>query len=72
LGRAAFTGLKHQIVADAWSQMLFYGLLGSLLVMGTAQQGPSAEQFTGYVLVTLYKMAQCATFRAFEEAPQQA
>ena len=54
--RAALAGLKHHLVADTWSQMLFYGLLGGLLFGAFADQGVRAERFTGYILVTLYMM----------------
>lgn len=56
LSSATFDGLKHHLVADTWSQMLFYGLLGGLLFMGPPAQTPGAEGLTGYILVTLYMM----------------
>ena len=56
LSRASLGGLKHHLVADTWSQLLFYGLIGGLLFGGPAQQSQSAERVTGYILVTLYMM----------------
>jgi putative ATP-binding cassette transporter len=56
LSRASLGGLKHHLVADTWSQMLFYGLVGGLLFAGPLEQGRPGERVTGYVLVTLYMM----------------
>jgi putative ATP-binding cassette transporter len=56
LSRSTLTGVKHHLVADTWSQMLFYGLLGGLLFLGPPAQSPGAERITGYILVTLYMM----------------
>jgi putative ATP-binding cassette transporter len=56
LSRASLGGLKHHLVADTWSQLLFYGLIGGLLFGGPAQQSQSSERVTGYILVTLYMM----------------
>ena len=55
--RAAVAGVTHHLVAETWSQLLFYGLLGGLLVAAIGDRGLRAEQFTGYILVTLYMMA---------------
>jgi putative ATP-binding cassette transporter len=56
LCRDALAGLQHHIVADAWNQTLFYGLLGGLLFAAPAAQHLNAETLTGYVLATLYTM----------------
>lgn len=56
LSGAALAGLTHHLMADAWSQLLFYGLLGGLLVAAPVDQGLSGERVTGYILVTLYMM----------------
>jgi len=56
LSRASLGGLQHHLVADTWSQMLFYGLVGGLLFAAPLDQGRRGEQVTGYVLVTLYMM----------------
>ena len=56
LRHAALAGLKHHLVADTWSQTLFYGLLGGLLFVLSAREGLQAETITGYVLATLYMM----------------
>lgn len=56
MSRASLGGLKHHLVADTWSQMLFYGLVGGLLFAAPMDQSRSAERVTGYILVTLYMM----------------
>ncbi len=56
MSRASLGGLKHHLVADTWSQMLFYGLVGGLLFAAPMDQSQSAERVTGYILVTLYMM----------------
>ena len=56
LRRDALAGIRHHIVADSWNQILFYGLLGGLLVAAPAAPGLNAETVTGYVLATLYMM----------------
>ena len=56
LSGAALAGLKHHLVADTWSQALFYGLLGGLLFAAPVDETLSAERVTGYILVTLYMM----------------
>jgi putative pyoverdin transport system ATP-binding/permease protein len=54
--RAAVAGVTHHLVAETWSQILFYGLLGGLLIAAIGDRELRAEQFTGYILVTLYMM----------------
>jgi len=56
LRRHALAGIRHHIVADTWSQILFYGLLGGLLFTAPSAQGANAETVTGYLLATLYMM----------------
>jgi len=57
MSRASLGGLKHHLVADTWSQMLFYGLVGGLLFAAPMDRSQSAERVTGYILVTLYMMS---------------
>ena len=57
LSRASLHGLKHHLVADTWSQVLFYGLIGGLLFAAPPDESRSGERLTGYILVTLYMMA---------------
>ena len=57
LSRASLHGLKHHLIADTWSQLLFYGLVGGLLFTASPDHGRSGERLTGYILVTLYMMA---------------
>jgi putative ATP-binding cassette transporter len=56
LQRDSLTGVRHHIVADTWSQLLFYGLIGGILFAAPAVQGMGAKTLTGYVLVMLYVM----------------
>jgi putative ATP-binding cassette transporter len=56
LRRHALAGIRHHIVADTWSQILFYGLLGGLLLTAPSAQGANAATVTGYLLATLYMM----------------
>jgi putative ATP-binding cassette transporter len=56
LRRHALAGLGHHVVADTWSQILFYGLLGGLLFITPAARGIKAETVTGFVLAILYMM----------------
>ncbi|MCI0545816.1 MAG: ATP-binding cassette domain-containing protein, partial [Candidatus Rokubacteria bacterium] len=56
LRRDSLTGLRHDVVASAWTQLLFYGLLGGLLVTAPVGPGRDAETVTGYLLATLYMM----------------
>ena len=56
LRRDALTGVRHHIVADTWSQLLFYGLLGGILFTAPAVQGIGSKTLTGYVVVMLYVM----------------
>jgi len=56
LRRHGLAGVRHHLVADTWNHLMFYGLLGGLLV---ADPGGAAERtatVTGYVLATLYMM----------------
>ena len=55
--RHSFVGTSHHIVADTWSQILFYGLLGGLIFALPAASRYDVETVTGYLLVTLYMMA---------------
>jgi putative ATP-binding cassette transporter len=52
----ALAGVRHHIVADTWSQILFYGLLGGVLFMSSTAQGLKSETVTGYVVAVLYMM----------------
>jgi putative pyoverdin transport system ATP-binding/permease protein len=56
-GAAALAGVKHHLIADAWTQLLFYGLLGGLLAVAHVGHGLPAERATGFMLVTLYMMS---------------
>jgi putative ATP-binding cassette transporter len=56
LRRDALAGIRHQTVADTWSQLLFYGLIGGTLVASATMPSLSAETRTGYVLAMLYVM----------------
>lgn len=57
LRRHGLAGVRHHLVADTWNQILFYGLLGGLLVLAPGGSGESSATVTGYVLATLYMMA---------------
>lgn len=46
----------HYAIADAWTQLLFYGLIGVLLFAVPAVVRPSAAALTGYVLAMLYML----------------
>lgn len=56
LNRDATAGVRHHLTADAWSQFLFYGLLGGLLFVVPAAGALSTEARTGYLLTALYMM----------------
>src|SRR6185369_6970900 len=56
LQRDALTGVRHHIVADTWSQLLFYGLIGGILFAAPTVEAMGAKTLTGYVLVMLYVM----------------
>ena len=56
LRRDALAGIRHHAVADTWSQLLFYGLIGGTLVATATVPSLSAETRTGYVLAMLYVM----------------
>jgi putative ATP-binding cassette transporter len=57
LRRDALAGLWHHIVADVWTQILFYGLLGALLFMALVGRTLGTEALTGYLFATLYMMS---------------
>jgi putative ATP-binding cassette transporter len=57
LQRDALTGVRHHIVADTWSQLLFYGLVGGILFAAPAVQGIGSKTLTAYVVVMLYVMS---------------
>ena len=44
MSRASLGGLKHLLVADTWSQLLFYGLIGGLLLASPPDQSRSGER----------------------------
>jgi putative ATP-binding cassette transporter len=46
----------HYAVADGWTQLMFYGLIGLLLFAVPALARPSPEALTGYVLAMLYML----------------
>jgi putative ATP-binding cassette transporter len=56
LKRDAMAGIRHHLTADAWSQVLFYGLLGGLVFAAPAASALSTEAQTGYLLTALYMM----------------
>jgi putative ATP-binding cassette transporter len=57
LARHSLIGVRHHIVADVWTQCLFYGLIGGLLFAASGAPGSlGGERVTGYVLATLYLM----------------
>jgi putative ATP-binding cassette transporter len=57
LKRDAMAGIRRHLTADAWSQVLFYGLLGGLLFAAPAATALSTEAQTGYLLTALYMMS---------------
>lgn len=56
LRRDALAGIRHHTVADSFSQLLFYGLIGGTIFATTAIPNLGAEARTGYVLALLYIM----------------
>ena len=52
--RRALAATQHYVVAETWTQILFYGLLGGLLFTAPAARGLNAETVSGYFLATLY------------------
>jgi putative ATP-binding cassette transporter len=44
------------MIADAWSQFLFFFLIGALLFLGPAIAPMSQETMTGYIFASLYMM----------------
>lgn len=57
LQRDALTGVRHHVIADTWSQLLFYGLVGAIVFAAPAVQGLGSKTLTGYVVVMLYVMS---------------
>ena len=56
LRRDALAGVRHHTVADSWSQLLFYGLIGGVLFAVPATHGVGSKTLTGYVVAMLYLM----------------
>jgi ABC-type siderophore export system fused ATPase/permease subunit len=52
----ALAGVRHHTVADSCSQLLFYGLIGGVLLATAAMPSLTTEARTGYVLAMLYVM----------------
>lgn len=57
LRRDAITGVRHHVVADAWNQLVFYGLIGGMLFAVPALQRIGSKELTGYVVGMLYIMS---------------
>lgn len=57
LRRDALSGVRHYTVADSFSQLAFYGLIGVMLLSTSVMANVSFEARTGYVLAMLYLMA---------------
>jgi putative ATP-binding cassette transporter len=55
LRRDNFAGTAHHLVAESWSQLLFYGLVGMLL-FGFSAEALRSETLSGYVLASFYMM----------------
>ena len=47
---------KQNVIADAWTQFLFYGLIGAILLVFSDLFTLPAESLTGYVFAVLYMM----------------
>lgn len=56
LRRDALAGVRRHIVADTWSQLLFYGLVGGMLFAAPAMQSLDSKTVTGYIVALLYVM----------------
>ncbi|HKW92659.1 MAG TPA: cyclic peptide export ABC transporter [Methylomirabilota bacterium] len=56
LRRDALAGVQRHVLADAWSQLLFYGLIGGVLFTAPAVQGIGSKTLTGYIVAMLYVM----------------
>lgn len=56
LRRDALSGIRHHAVADTFSQLVFYGLIGGMLASTSLIPTVSPEARTGYVLAMLYLM----------------
>ena len=54
--RDTLAGISYHILALMWAQILFYGLLGTLLFGPLVGRQLSAETLTGYLLTTIYMM----------------
>jgi putative pyoverdin transport system ATP-binding/permease protein len=52
--RASVRGTVRQALASAWSQSLFFALLGALLFGVPSMREGSSETLTGYLLVAIY------------------
>ncbi|MGB0129737.1 MAG: cyclic peptide export ABC transporter [Rhodocyclaceae bacterium] len=48
--------IRHYMIAQLWTQLLFFALIAMLLFGGRAITTLSAETLTGYVFATLYMM----------------
>src|SRR5437667_4967168 len=51
---------RHFIIAQSWSHLLFYALIGLLLFLLPQMERISKETMTGYVITTLYLMGPLA------------
>ena len=49
--------MHHYLVAQVWTQLVFFALLGVLLFGGPTLSSMSADTLTGYVFATLYLMS---------------
>ena len=56
LRRQNVAATLHHLLADAWSQLLFFGLIGMLLFTAPSIDTLSTEALTGYVFAALYMM----------------
>ncbi len=54
--RSNLAAAGHYALAEAWVQILFYGLIGLLLFAFPIVARPSTEALTGYVFAMLYMM----------------
>jgi putative ATP-binding cassette transporter len=57
LRRHALSGIRHHALADTFNQLIFYGLIGGMLLSTSIIPTVSREARTGYVLAMLYLMA---------------
>src|SRR5262249_17516029 len=56
LRRDTLSGIRHDTVADSFSQFVFYGLIAGLLLLPSVIPSFSVEARTGFVLAMLYLM----------------